>query len=63
MKLGASYQVQWWQTVFVSEIANFLQLQNVSGHCERQNKDKQTVQQIRTMKQHVENLKNKELIY
>jgi hypothetical protein len=24
IKLCASYQVQWWQTVFVSEIANFL---------------------------------------
>jgi len=24
MKLCSSYQVQWWQTVFVSEIANFL---------------------------------------
>ncbi len=24
MKLFASYEVQWWQTVFVSEIANFL---------------------------------------
>ena len=32
MKLCASNQVQCWQTVFVSEIANFLQLQNVTSN-------------------------------
>jgi hypothetical protein len=32
MKFCASYQVQWWQTVFVSEIANFLQLQTIMRH-------------------------------
>jgi len=32
MKLCASYQVQWWQTVFVSEIATFAKPQTVSGN-------------------------------
>jgi hypothetical protein len=31
MKLCASYQVQWWQTDLCSEIANFLNPQNVMG--------------------------------
>jgi hypothetical protein len=40
MKLCASYQVQCWQTVFVSEIANFLQLQNVGSNNDKTNSHK-----------------------
>jgi hypothetical protein len=33
VKLCASYTAQWWQTVFVSEIANFFSLQNdIANH-------------------------------
>ncbi len=36
MKLCASYQVLWWQIVFISEIAKFLLQQNVICHFETQ---------------------------
>jgi predicted enzyme related to lactoylglutathione lyase len=43
MKLCTSYQVLWRQTVFVSEIASFLQLQTVSGKRRKSAPDKKNL--------------------